>query len=195
MAGGEPAVSEHSVTVLRLDGVSAAEGQELTDGVRELLLTSGVIAVNDRRDPLWQRSEWMPGPAAYTALAESVDWFYAFLATANNGVDIRNDRDVYHPVENDEPPRCPGCGAVAPQRYVDSYRDWLEQWMSDAREPRFTCDVCGWHGLVGDWSGQFSVLIGGPAVRFLNWPPLSSRLIADIRASLGGRTGVVASHW
>jgi hypothetical protein len=137
----------------------------------------------------------MPGPTAATALVQPVDWLDAFLATANNGVDIRSDRDVYHPWENDEPPRCARCDAAAPQAYADSYGDWLEAWMSDAREPMFTCDVCGWRGLVGDWNGQFSVLIGGPAVRFLNWPPLSPTLIADIRASLGGRTGVVASHW
>jgi hypothetical protein len=67
--------------------------------------------------------------------------------------------------------------------------------MTADREPTFTCDQFGWCGLVGDWSGQFSVLIGAPAVTFLNWPPLSPSLITDIRAALGGRTGVVANHW
>jgi hypothetical protein len=63
------------------------------------------------------------------------------------------------------------------------------------REPSFTCTTCGWHGLIGDWTGQFSVLIGSPAVTFFNWPPLTASLIADLRAALSGRTGVVASHW
>lgn len=188
-------MSEHSTTVLRLDAVTTAEASELVVGLRDLLLGQGVIASNDRRDPLWQPSEWMPGPAVRAALVEPVDWFDAFLATANNGVDICADRDIYHPVENDELPRCLRCAAAAPEAYTDTYGDWLEAWMSDAREPTFTCDECGWHGLVGDWDGQYSGLVGGPAVQFLTWPPLSPTLIANIRAVLGGRTGIVISHW
>jgi hypothetical protein len=67
--------------------------------------------------------------------------------------------------------------------------------MSAGREPTFTCDQCGWSALVGDWSGQFSVLIGAPAITFFNWPPLSPSLTADLRNAFGGRTGVVASRW
>lgn len=188
-------MSEHSVTAVRLDGASSAECEEIIVGVQDLLLARGVILPNDRRDALWQPSEWKPGPAARTAVVEPVDWFDAFLDTANNGVDICGDRDVYHPVENDEAPRCPHCAAGVPTAYTDSYDDWLEEWLTAGREPLFTCDRCGWSGLVGDWTSQFSVLIGAPAVTFHNWPPLSPAFTTDIRAALGGRTGIVVSHW
>ena len=195
VGGRRSSVSEHSLTMLRLDGTSSAEREEITARVQNLLLDAGVILPNDRRDALWQPSEWKPGPASRPAVAKLVDWFDAFRDTANNGVDIRSDRDAYHPVENDEPPRCPRCATAVPTIYTDSYGAWLEEWMTAGREPMFTCDQCDWSGPVGDWSGQFSVLVGAPAVTFLNWPPLSSSLITDIRAVLGGRTGVVASHW
>lgn len=188
-------MSEHSVTVVRLDSTSSAEREEIVLGVQDLLLTHQVILPNDRRDALWQPSEWKAGPAARTAVTEPVDWFDAFLDTANNGVDIDGERHVYHPVANDEAPRCPECATAAPTTYTDTYGDWLEQWRTAGREPLFTCDQCGWTGPVGDWHGQFSVLIGAPAVTFFNWPPLSPALITDIRAALGGRTGIVASHW
>ncbi|KAB1941391.1 hypothetical protein F8271_14405 [Micromonospora sp. ALFpr18c] len=187
-------MSEHSVTVVRLDDTSSAAREEIVLGVQGLLLARGVIVPNDCRDALWQPSEWKPGPAARTAVVEPVDWFDSFLDTANNGVDIRGERDVYHPVENDEAPRCAKCAAAAPASYTDS-ADWLEAWMTAGHEPGFTCDQCGWSGPVGDWSGQFGVLIGAPAVTFLNWPPCSPALITDIRGLLGGRTGIVVSHW
>ncbi|AXH91519.1 hypothetical protein AB0N38_34040 [Micromonospora aurantiaca] len=188
-------MSEHSLTVVRLDSASSAEREEAIAGVRDLLLARGVILHSDRRDALWQPSEWKPGPGARSAMVELVDWFDGFLDTANNGVDICGDRDAYHPVENDEPPRCPHCSAGAPMAYTESYGDWLHEWLTAGREPVFGCDQCGWSGLVGDWGGQFGVLIGAPAVTFYNWPPLSPAFTADIRGALGGRTGVVASHW
>jgi hypothetical protein len=143
-------VSEHSVTLLRLDCASSGEREEIANAVQGLLLARGLIAPNDRRDRLWQPSPWKPGPAARSGVAEPIDWFDAFLNTANNGIDIRSDREVYHSVENDETPRCVRCGAAAPGIYADSYGDWLQDWMNTGREPTFTCDQCGWSGLVGD---------------------------------------------
>ncbi len=188
-------MSEHSVTALRLDVIAPDESEKIAVRLQELLLSRGVIVPNDRRDGLWQPSAWMPGPAARAGLVEPVDWLDAFLRTANNGVDIHTGRDVYHPVENDEPPRCPRCEAPAPSVYTDSYVEWLTDWIDNAHEPTFTCDQCGWAGLAGDWAGQFGVLVGGPAVRFLNWPTLSPALIGDLRLAVGGRTGIVASRW
>lgn len=104
---------------------------------------------NDRRDALRQPSPWKPGPRARVAV-EPLDWFDAFLDTANNGVDIRSDRDAYHPVENDEEPHCPRCAATVPASYTESYGDWLQAWMADGNEPSFTCDSCDWSGPVGD---------------------------------------------
>lgn len=54
------------------------------------------------------------------------------------------------------------CGTATPTSYTDSYGDWLEEWMIAGPEPLFTCDPCGWSGLVGDRNGQFSVLVGAP---------------------------------
>ena len=144
-------MSEHSVTVLRLDSTSLAEIGKITVRLQDLLLSRGVILPNDRPDALWQPSNWKPGLAARQAVVDSVAWFDAFLRTANNGIDIRSDRDVYHPVENDEVPRCPRCEGAAPGIYTDSYGDWLEEWMTAGHEPTFMCGRCGWNGLVGDW--------------------------------------------
>ncbi|RZT76987.1 hypothetical protein EV382_0119 [Micromonospora violae] len=188
-------MSEHSVTVVRLDRTSPTEREKIVLGVQDLLLAQQVIAPNDRRDASWQPSSWKAGPAARTAVAEPVDWFDAFLDTANNGVDIDGERHVHHPVENDEAPRCPECAAEAPTVYTDTYGDWLEQWWTAGDEPLFTCDQCGWTGPIGDWCSEFSVLIGAPAVTFFNWPPLSPTLITAIRETLGGGTGSVVSHW
>ncbi|WP_433076969.1 hypothetical protein ACQP1P_33305 [Dactylosporangium sp. CA-052675] len=187
-------MSEHSMTVVRLDDVPVADREQIAAAVQDLLVTRGVIIPNDRRDPLWQPSVWMPGPQSRT-IVDHTDWFDAFLHTANNGVDISVERDAYHPVENDEVPRCLRCDAKAPADYTDSYAEWLEAWMSHGQEPSFVCGSCQRSAPVGDWNGRFSVLIGAPAVTFLNWPPISQRHIAELRGALGGRTGIVFSHW
>jgi hypothetical protein len=174
--------------------MASAAGDEAAGKARDLLLTSEAIQLNDRRDDLWAPSVWRPGPGAHRVI-QTVSWFVPFMDTANNGVDIYSDRYVYHPVENDEEPRCPQCESLPPSAYTDSYGDWLESWMVQGHEPSFTCEACGWAGPIGDWDGQFSALVGAPAVTFFNWPPLSQAWIAQVRAVLGGRTGVVLSHW
>lgn len=187
-------MSEHSLTVVRLDHLSALDRQKVAGEIQELLVTRKVIVANDRPDRLWQPSAWKPGPQARTVV-DDTDWFDAFLHTANNGADISVDRDAYHPVENDEAPRCPRCDVEAPDDYTESYGEWLEAWMAEGSEPSFVCRSCHWSGLVGDWSGRFSVLIGAPAVTFVNWPPIAQHLITELRDVLGGRSGVVCSHW
>ncbi len=187
-------VSEHSMTVVRLDEISAIERERTASAVQSLLVTRGVIVPNDRRDQLWQPSTWKPGPEAATVV-EPTSWFDGFLQTADNGVDISVDRDAYHPVENDEAPRCPRCDAEAPADYTESYAEWLEAWMVEGHEPSFSCGSCYRSTPVGDWNGRFSVLVGAPAVTFLNWPPISHGHLAELRDALGGRTGIVSSHW
>jgi hypothetical protein len=120
-------VSEHSVTVLRFDGTSSAESEEITLGVQNLLLAGGVILPNDRRNALWQPSEWKPGPAARTAVVESIDWFDAFPDTANNGVEICGERDAYHPVETTR--RRAACGA-RPQHHAATPTPMAAGWRS-----------------------------------------------------------------
>jgi len=187
-------VSEHSVSLVRLDVVPDSVSVAIADAVRGWLLERGIIAANDRVDPLWHPSAWKPGPGARSAVADD-SWFAAFLGTANNGVDIAARRDCYHPVENDELPVCRRCSAPAPRAYRDSYGEWLGRWLDEGAEPAFTCDGCEWMALAGDWAGEFSVMVGVPAISFLNWPDLDARFIADARVRLGGRTAVVRSHW
>lgn len=186
-------MSEHSMSLVRLDLVPAPVTVAIADAIRAWLLERGIIAVNDRIDPLWQPSTWKPGPRAREVA--DVPWFEAFLDTANNGVDVVLQRDCYHPVENDELPACRRCSAPAPLTYQGNYSEWVGTWFGEGTEPVFTCDGCGWTAPVGDWAGECSVAVGVPAVRFLNWPELDSRFIADVRARLGGRTTVIRSHW
>jgi hypothetical protein len=180
--------------VLRLDPPGADEAAAIAGSVRDLLITRKVIGANDRRDELWQPSAWMPGPRAH-AFVDPGDGADFFLDLANNGVDIRQEPEVHHPGENDEEPTCPHCAAGAPLHYAATYDEWLETWATKGREPSFTCDRCGWTGLAGDWAGEFSPLVGAPAVTFHNWPPLLPSIVTAIRVILGGRTGVVHSHW
>jgi len=49
-------VSEHSISLVRVDAVPAPVSVTIADAVRDWLLQRGVIAVNDRVDPLWQGS-------------------------------------------------------------------------------------------------------------------------------------------
>jgi hypothetical protein len=186
-------VSEHSISLVRLDVVPASETVTIADATRDWLLERGIIAANDRVDPLWQPSAWKPGPRAREVADAS--WFDAFLGTANNGVDIATQLDFYHPVENNEPPACRRCSASAPPTYRENYGEWVGIWLDEGTEPAFTCSGCGWTAPAGDWAGKFSVAVGAPAIRFLNWPELDARFITDARAKLGGRTAVVRSHW
>ena len=151
------------MTVVRLVSASPAQREEIAIAVRDLLLAREVVVPSDRRDSLWQPNEWKPGPAARVSVEGSTGSTHSSPrpTTVSTSAAIAN---VYHPVENDEAPRCPHCAAAAPADYADSYGDWLEEWMAAGREPTFACDKCGWSGLVGDWTGQFSVLIGAPAV-------------------------------
>lgn len=181
------------MTVLRLDVPDPDEVAAIAASVRDLLITRKVIAANDRRDELWQPSMWMPGPRAHALVDE--DETDEFLDLANNGVDIQQELDVHHPNENDEAPTCPRCGAGAPPAYTATYGVWLDTWVTRGAEPSFTCAGCGWSGPAGDWTGEYAVLVGAPAVTFHNWPPLIPSLVTAMRVILGGRTGVVRSHW
>jgi len=55
-------MSESSITVVRVDWVSAKQIAHIGAAVTGWLLGTGVIAVNNRFDELWQPGAWMPGP-------------------------------------------------------------------------------------------------------------------------------------
>jgi hypothetical protein len=186
-------MSEHEITVVRLDLLSQDDAISLTDAVTAWLKTAGIIAGNDRYDPLWQPSQWMPGPAIDKVI-EPTGWIEHFPTLANNGVDISSSRDAHHPGGNDEDPRCISCDAAAPAEYTDSYGDWLQAWLDTGNEPAFTCTRCGWSGLIGDWRGEFSIAVGAPSVTFHNWPELRATFLSKLRDRLGGRTAVVRTR-
>lgn len=161
---GWRAVSENRISLVRLDVPAAPLAEAIADAVRDWLLERGIVAANDRADPLWQPSAWKPGPRAREVADAS--WFGAFLGTANNGVDIATQRDCYHPVGNDEPPACRRCLVPAPPAYEEDYGEWVGIWLDDGTEPTFTCGYCGWTAPAGDWAGEFSVAVRAPAIRF-----------------------------
>ena len=80
-----------------------------------------------------------------------------------------------------------------PEEYEDTYGEWVRAWMDEAIEPVFTC-LCGWSGPVGDWTGEYSIAIGTPAVTFHNWPELTQPFLTELRGMLGGRTMIVRAH-
>jgi len=185
-------VSEHEVTLVRLDVLPAAETGTIAESVRDWLLEREVVAANGRFDPLWQPSAWKPGLKASEVVG--VGWSGSFLHTANNGVDIIAERGLYLPVGNDERPRCLICSAPAPDSYEQTCHTWLDRWLREGEEPWFACGNCRWAAPVGDWAGEFSAAVGAPAITFHNWPDLTIDFIAEARARLGGRTTVIRTH-
>jgi hypothetical protein len=191
-ARGGHSMSEHRLTLVRLDVLSASKAESIADQVRDWLLAREVIAPNDRHHELWQPSAWMPGTGARAVVAD-VSWYEAFLDTANNGVDINAESQCYHPVD-DEVPHCPSCSAAVPDSYFLDYDAWLERWMRERHEPSFTCGSCGKTTKAGDWVGDFCVAVGAPAVTFNNWPHLDGDFMTEVLRQLGGRARVVRAH-
>ena len=136
-----------------------------------------------------QPSEWTPG-TAWRDVVQNESWLDFFEGSANNGIDVVSVRDGYHAVENDEPPACGNCGrSMADAAYNEYFEPWLV-----GEEPWQRCAVCGWTRPAGDWRGEFSFLVGAPAVTFNNWPELRPAFVGELRSVLGGRTGIVRAH-
>lgn len=182
-------VSEHSVSVVRLDVLPLDEVHELARVVAGWLRNAGFIEPNTRLDAMWQPSLWMPGREWRTAV-EAVRWLDAFEKTANNGVDVERERSAHHPVENLEVAACGLCGSVLPD---EVYFETLEIWL-DKGEPEIECSRCQSRALIGDWPAEFGFAVGSPAVRFNNWPSLRGSFVNELRRQLGGRTFVVKAH-
>jgi hypothetical protein len=185
-------MSEFSLTVVRLDVLSDRQIQHTAATITTKLLELRVIALNSRFNEVWQPSPWMVGPE-FGSVVVDVPWADSVQATANSGVDIAATREAYHPMSNDEEPRCQVCRAQAPAAYTTTAEEWLQAWLDDSAEPVFSC-ACGWEAPIGDWEGEFSVAIGAPAVTFHNWPDLTPEFLSELRRLLGGRTGIVRAH-
>ena len=185
-------MSEFSFTLVHLDPMSERHIQHVTATITTRLLNLGVIALNSRFNELWQPSAWMAGPDFKNVVVE-VPWADSLTDTANSGVDIVTAREAFHPMGNEEEPRCGSCRAAAPATYAQTHGEWLQAWLDDAAEPVFTC-TCGWEAPVGDWEGEFSVAVGAPAVTFHNWPDLTADFVAELCKMMGGRTSIVRAH-
>jgi hypothetical protein len=186
-------MSEFSFTVVRLDALSDRQIQHIAATITTRLLQLRVITLNGRFNELWQPSAWMVGPE-FSSVVVDVPWTDSVHATANSGVDIATAREAYHPVGNDEEPRCRACRAPAPAIYTETYGEWVQAWLDDSAEPVFTCGACGWAAPIGDWEGEFSLAVGAPAITFHNWPDLTPDFLSELRQLLGGRTAVVRTH-
>jgi len=138
---------------------------------------------------LKQPSAWRIGKA-WRDVVVTEAFLERFEGTWNNGVDISTLRAAYHGVENDEPPSCGQCGRPMPEAV---YYDYFKPWFA-GEEPTVKCPTCGWTRPAGDWKGEFSFLVGAPAVTFNNWPELRPTFVDELRSVLGGRTGIVRAH-
>ena len=137
-----------------------------------------------------QPSEWAPGPAAESVLAQPVG-LTGWRDLGNNGVDVDQERALRYAMQSYEVPDCPSCAtALAEDRYFSLLDDWVS-----GQEPTVTCPACGAAALLGDWPSEWPSAVGSPAIVFNNWPPLSSTFLDRLRTVLRGRTVVVHAHF
>ncbi len=158
--------------------------------VRDWLVGVGIIMPNPQRDRRRQPSEFVAGDRAAAAAPDFATDPSAWN-TLNTGVDITANRAVHHPSENYEPPTCPSCGAQIEEGF---HHALIEPWLG-GEEPRVRCEACGAEALVGDWTGRWTFQVGELAVRFNNWPPLTTTFMDQLGRRLGDRWRVVLEHY
>lgn len=180
-------MSESSQAVVRLD--TDLDVAQVANQALAFLLERRIVVRNERRDELWQPSEWAQGPAWESAVWP--EWDDDWTTLANNGVDVILECQVHDPMENYEPPWCARCRAAIDQKEHD---EAIEAWMVGA-EPVLTCHACGWAAPAGDWPIEWGFAVGAPAVEFHNWPPLTEQFVGELRAVVGGRTQFVRAHY
>ena len=180
-------MSDHSISVVRLNSQPDAVSQ-LAHSIADWLEAANLVRPNPTPG-LMQPSHWLPGPA-WRDVVEDETWLEHFEGSANNGVDVIEERAAYHAVENDMPPACPRCSTAMPE---DTYHGYFESWYG-GEEPLVACHNCGWWGPTGDWIGEFSFVVGVPGVTFNNWPELRRAFVDQLRSELGGRTAIVRAH-
>jgi hypothetical protein len=178
-------MSDHDVTLVEIS-LPAADAPNRAAAVRDWLLATGVVVTNPTPGTLADPSEFLAGPEAERwATDDDVD-----RALMNSGVDIVTARQVFDSGENFEPPACRGCAApLDPDQYVDLLKRWLH-----SGEPTVSCSVCEHSAPLGEWPGEWACQVGGPAVRFNNWPPLREAFVRELGQRLGPRWRVVHGH-
>jgi hypothetical protein len=182
-------VSENAITIVELSAIGPV-ARERAAAARDWLLEAGVIVPNADRDDLWQPSEFAGGPRAATAFPDHRESAAQLGVLGNSGVDIVTERQVFHSVENYEPPACPSCGTPIDE---EDHHDLIDGWLA-GEEPSVRCPACGTTSLIGDWPGEWTFQVGELAVAFNNWPPLSAEFLASLGGLLGPRWRVVYEH-
>jgi hypothetical protein len=66
---------------------------------------------------------------------------------------------------------------------------------AEAAEPEVTCAHCGWTAVLGDWQSEWPSAVGGPTIKFNNWPELAQDFLSDLQSRLGGRAEIVRAHY
>jgi hypothetical protein len=181
-------MSENAITVVELS-LDDASARSRADATREWLLSTGVVAMNTKRDELWQPSEFRAGPSVLRAVDV---WGPDDARGANSGVDVVVGRELHHSMENFEPPACPGC-AFALELDDERHAALIEGWLGGV-EPVVTCRRCHRFAPLGDWTGEWMFAVGNLAVRFNNWPPLREEFVEALKQQLGPRCRLVLTH-
>ncbi len=180
-------MSERAVIVCELS-TTRADAPECVRVVKQWLLERGVIEPNAARHERLQPSEFRAGPRAIGVAPEFAMEHWRNLV--NNGVDVVCARNLYHPVENYEPPPCPTCGAA---RVDHPLAESVEQWL-DGEEPVAVCAACSKGHPLGDWVSEFSWYVAEIAVSFNNWPTIDRPFIEELGGLLGPRWRIVYQH-
>lgn len=144
---------------------------ELAGALRDWLVATGVVVVNERRDTR-QPSELVPGPHAARA-APITD---ADRPRVNQGIDIVVTRAVWHTAGNMTPAPCPTCGIPAD---LAAQLALIDTWLAGP-EPDDTCARCGATHPLGDWRHDFGFVVGNLALTVNNWPPLHPAFVAEV---------------
>ena len=115
-------MSDESTSVVCL---GAEDAGPVASRAIAFLLAERVIEPNARQDDLMQPSEWAPGPAAESVLAQPVG-LPGWRDLANNGVDVDQERALRYAMQSYEVPDCPSCAtALAEDRYFSLLDDWV----------------------------------------------------------------------
>ncbi|GAA0273441.1 hypothetical protein GCM10010302_08800 [Streptomyces polychromogenes] len=175
-------MSDSAIIIVELT-VPAGDAPARAADVADWLVERRIVRPNDRPDPLWRPSRYVPGPDAAAAVRDPRH----DTGPLGDGVDVIGRRQVHGPGGNYTPPACPNCSvSLDPDTHFTLVETWLAR-----TEPHVTCESCATAALLGDWSGPWALHVANLAVRFHNWPPLSEAFILELGDRLGPRLRLI----
>jgi hypothetical protein len=174
--------------------VEASDEQAGRLGERLLrwLIESGIVVGTPSDNVLGPELGYGPGPRCTAAVTVFDD---GLLTLSTNGLEVIDDRNVYHCGQNGVGPvKCPWCGErdvlEDPETYRMSKR-WndlsaaFNRWLAGG-DGELDCLHC--RRVVGlkEWRWEEPVYaFGSLGVRVWNWPPLTKTFVADVARVLG----------